>query len=160
MAESCLLKGPPIIETFDQGRFVRYREVVERYARQLMRASDEIGAMRWERWWSDSTLETTGEKERRTMTVGELVIDAIAEYVGVDPSLVVPESILRSDLHADSITIIEIILVIEDALGIEIPVENLDFAQTAQSLTGYLAERGFAPDAEAPELARRHRHPA
>lgn len=89
------------------------------------------------------------------MTIRELVVDVIALQLGVDPSRVVPDAVIMSAFDADSIDVIDIVITLEEALGIEIPVENLDFAETPQTLYDYLAKRGFPQDAEAPTTAKR-----
>lgn len=50
MSKSCLLDGPPIVETFDESRLIRYRQFVRTYARNLERACAEVSAALWVTW--------------------------------------------------------------------------------------------------------------
>ncbi len=50
----------------------------------------------------------------------------IAEVLDVDPAVVTPEKSFQDDLGADSMDRMDIIMRLEDALGISIPDEVLD----------------------------------
>lgn len=63
MAESCLLKGPPTIETFDPEALVRYRAFLDSYARNLETACAVVSAAMWERWLHGGAPETALESE-------------------------------------------------------------------------------------------------
>ncbi|MFH1236072.1 MAG: hypothetical protein V1685_04010 [Parcubacteria group bacterium] len=64
MSKSCLLNGPPIVETFDESQVARYRAFVENYARELERACADVSAAMWATW-----LRGTHPKRRRSKGV-------------------------------------------------------------------------------------------
>ena len=58
----------------------------------------------------------------------EKVIEILADQLSVDPSIINEDSNLIDDLDADSLTVIDLIMCLEDEFGITIPddeVENL-----------------------------------
>jgi acyl carrier protein len=58
------------------------------------------------------------------------VIDIVARQLGLDPVRIKPESSFAKDLMADSLSMIEIILALEDSFGIEILDEGIDRIRT------------------------------
>ena len=57
------------------------------------------------------------------MSAEEKVIDIIVEQLSVDKGKVVPGASFVDDLGADSLDLIELIMAMEEAFGIEIPDE-------------------------------------
>jgi acyl carrier protein len=62
----------------------------------------------------------------------------VAEQLGVDESLVVPESSFTKDLNADSLDLVELIMSIEEEFGIEIPDEDAEKIETVADALKYL----------------------
>lgn len=75
------------------------------------------------------------------MSVVELTIkDILVEYLGVDENKVTPESKLESDLGADSLDAIEILMAIEDGFDIDIPEEHVDRDYSLAQMTALVEE--------------------
>ena len=66
--------------------------------------------------------------------------DIIIEQLAVEESEVNMDTNLMKDLSADSLDAVEIIMAIEDTLGIEIPDEDAEKFQTVEDLVKYVEE--------------------
>ncbi|MCX8022387.1 MAG: acyl carrier protein [Syntrophorhabdaceae bacterium] len=75
------------------------------------------------------------------MTVAEKVKEMIVEQLGVNESEVVPEAKFIDDLGADSLDIVELIMALEDAYGIEIPDEDAEKMETVGDAIKYIEQR-------------------
>lgn len=64
----------------------------------------------------------------------------IAEQLGVEESKVVPEATFAGDLDADSLDLVELIMSLEEAFGVEIPDEDAEKLLTVQDAITYLNE--------------------
>jgi acyl carrier protein len=66
----------------------------------------------------------------------EEVQSILARLLEVDRARLVPQARLREDLGADSLDLIELILIFEDELGVEIPIIQM---RTLQATVGSAA---------------------
>ncbi len=71
----------------------------------------------------------------------EKIINIIAKELNKDPSEIKPEQNLMSDLDADSLDTVEIIIALEDEFGIEIDVEKTDTMITVQTIIDFVKTR-------------------
>ena len=67
------------------------------------------------------------------MSAEEKVIDIIVEQLSVDKDKVVPSASFVDDLGADSLDLVELIMAMEEAFGIEIPDEVAEKITTVQN---------------------------
>ncbi len=75
------------------------------------------------------------------MSVEEKVRKIIAEKLSVDLDEVVPEASFVDDLGADSLDLVELIMVMEEKFDQEIPDEDAEKLQTVQDAINYINER-------------------
>jgi len=66
------------------------------------------------------------------MSAEDKVIDIIVEQLSVDKDKVVPSASFVDDLGADSLDLVELIMAMEEAFGIEIPDEVAEKITTVQ----------------------------
>jgi acyl carrier protein len=74
-------------------------------------------------------------------TVEEMVKEIIVEQLSVNADEVVPEASFVDDLGADSLDLVELIMVMEEKFGQEIPDEDAAKLQTVQDAITYIKER-------------------
>ncbi len=73
------------------------------------------------------------------MSVAEKVKRAIVEKLGVDPEEVRPEASFISDLGADSLDIVELIMTMEEMFDLDdIPDEDAEKLRTVQDAISYI----------------------
>lgn len=60
----------------------------------------------------------------------DVLRNVTAQILGVDPDEIRMDMTFLSDLGADSLDVCQIVMGVEDELGITIPVENLDSIKT------------------------------
>jgi len=72
------------------------------------------------------------------MNVEEKVKHIIVEQLGVTADEVVPEASFVDDLGADSLDLVELIMVLEEEFGKEIPDEDAEKIQTVQDARNYI----------------------
>ena len=68
----------------------------------------------------------------------EKIRDIIVEQLSVDESLVTMNTNLMTDLEADSLDAVEIIMAIEDEFDIEVPDEEAEKFQVVSDLVKYV----------------------
>ena len=68
----------------------------------------------------------------------EQVKETIIELLGVDEGKVVREARFREDLEADSLDIVELIMALEDKMGIEISDEDAQNITTVGGAVDYI----------------------
>ena len=69
----------------------------------------------------------------------EILREATAGVLGVEPGSVNEESHFADDLDADSLALVEIIMAVEDRLDIQVPEEELKDVRTVGSAIDVLA---------------------
>ena len=65
----------------------------------------------------------------------------IMDKLGVSDEQVTPQASFIDDLNADSLDIVELVMELEDAFGIEIPDEEAEKLKTVQNAIDYLRGR-------------------
>lgn len=71
-------------------------------------------------------------------SIEELVKDIIVEQLSVSPDEVVPEASFVDDLGADSLDLVELIMVFEEKFNQEIPDEDAEKIRTVQDAIDYI----------------------
>ena len=74
------------------------------------------------------------------MSAEDKVIDIIVEQLSVDKSKVVPGASFVDDLGADSLDLVELIMAMEEAFGIEIPDEVAEKITTVQDAIDHVSK--------------------
>jgi acyl carrier protein len=74
-------------------------------------------------------------------TIEEQVKEIIVEQLSVNAEEVVPEASFVDDLGADSLDLVELIMVMEEKFGQEIPDDDAAKLQTVQDAITYIKER-------------------
>ena len=70
------------------------------------------------------------------------VRELIAEQLGVTIEQVITDANLVSDLGADSLDVVELVMALEDELGVEVPDEDAQKLVTVGAVLAYLKEKG------------------
>jgi len=70
----------------------------------------------------------------------EKIRDIVAEKVGVEPEEITMETSFADDLDADSITLFELVMALEDEFDIEIDDESIEQITTVGDIVNYLEE--------------------
>jgi acyl carrier protein len=76
------------------------------------------------------------------MSAEEKVIDIIVEQLSVEKDKVVPSASFVDDLGADSLDLVELIMAMEEAFGIEIPDEVAEKITTVQDAIDHVNKVG------------------
>lgn len=72
------------------------------------------------------------------MNIEEKVKNIIVEQLGVSADEVVPDASFVDDLGADSLDLVELIMVLEEEFGKEIPDEDAEKIQTVKDAMEYI----------------------
>ena len=78
------------------------------------------------------------------MSVEEKVKNIIVDQLGVSADEVVPSASFVDDLGADSLDLVELIMVFEEEFGQEIPDEDAETIQTVQDAVDYISKQSPA----------------
>jgi acyl carrier protein len=78
------------------------------------------------------------------MSVEEKVKNIIVDQLGVSADEVLPSASFVDDLGADSLDLVELIMVFEEEFGQEIPDEDAETIQTVQDAVNYIAKQSQA----------------
>ena len=70
----------------------------------------------------------------------EKVIEILADQLSVDPSIINEDSNLVDDLDADSLTVVDLIMCLEDEFGIEVPDSDVENLKTVGAIVHYIEE--------------------
>ncbi|WP_293127272.1 acyl carrier protein [Microcoleus sp. bin38.metabat.b11b12b14.051] len=71
----------------------------------------------------------------------------VADQLEVDPSEVKPEANFASDLGADSLDTVELVMALEEEFDIEIPDEAAEAITTVQASVDFISSKLAAPKA-------------
>jgi acyl carrier protein len=74
------------------------------------------------------------------MSVEEKVKNIIVDQLGVSADEVLPSASFVDDLGADSLDLVELIMVFEEEFGQEIPDEDAETIQTVQDAVNYISK--------------------
>ena len=72
--------------------------------------------------------------------ITEKLFEIVCDFLELDPDEITLESDLREDFDADSLDMVDIIMDIEDAFGVEVPDEVLDKLVTVKDVVDYIEE--------------------
>jgi len=72
------------------------------------------------------------------MNIEEKIKNIIVEQLGVSPDEVLPEASFVDDLGADSLDLVELVMVLEEEFGKEIPDEDAEKIQTVKDAINYI----------------------
>ena len=72
------------------------------------------------------------------MDIEEQVKNIVVEQLGVSVNEVVPEASFVDDLGADSLDLVELVMVLEEEFGKEIPDEDAEKIQTVHDVINYI----------------------
>lgn len=81
------------------------------------------------------------------VTVKEKLRATVAKSIGADLADVKDDSNFADDLGVDSLDVVELMMNVEEAFGMDIPDEDAEKLTTFQALVEYLEKRGLSPDA-------------
>ena len=73
------------------------------------------------------------------MVLGK-VIEILADQLSVDPSIINEDSNLVDDLDADSLTVIDLVMCLEDEFGLEVPDNEVENLKTVGAIVHYIEE--------------------
>ncbi len=68
----------------------------------------------------------------------EKVIEIVAEQLGLDPADITEHSNLVDDLGADSLSVVDLIMSVEDEFGVTIPDEEVENIRTIDQVVQFI----------------------
>jgi acyl carrier protein len=71
--------------------------------------------------------------------VVERVTSIVGEQLGVGMEVLVPEASLLDDLGADSLDVVELVMALEEAFGIQVPDEDVENIRTVGDIVEYIS---------------------
>jgi acyl carrier protein len=69
------------------------------------------------------------------------VREVIVSSLGCDEALITEEALIKDDLGADSLAVVELVMALEDAFGISISEEKLKEIQTVGDIVALVASK-------------------
>lgn len=70
----------------------------------------------------------------------EKIRDLLAEQLDIPADSITPESDIIDDLEADSLTVLDMVMTLEDEFDIEIPDEDMEKLRTVGSVVSYVED--------------------
>ena len=70
----------------------------------------------------------------------EKIRDLLAERLDIPADSITPESDIIDDLEADSLTVLDMVMTLEDEFDIEIPDEDVEKLRTVGSVVSYVED--------------------
>ena len=70
----------------------------------------------------------------------EKIVDKLSEYLKVDKSAITMDTNIRTELNADSLTVVELLFALEQEYNITIPDDVVESLETVGGLVKYLEE--------------------
>jgi acyl carrier protein len=70
--------------------------------------------------------------------IAKQVIEIVASQLELEADQVKPESSFTEDLKADSLAVVELVLALEEAFGVEIPDEDTENIKTVKDAIEYI----------------------
>lgn len=70
----------------------------------------------------------------------EKVIEIVADQLSIDPEDITEDSHLVDDLDADSLTVIDLVMCLEDEFGIEVPDDEVENLKTVGAIAHYIED--------------------
>ena len=70
--------------------------------------------------------------------ITQKVIEIVAQQLEIEPDQIKPESSFTEDLKADSLAVVELVLALEEAFGVEIPDEDTESIKTVKDAISYI----------------------
>lgn len=68
----------------------------------------------------------------------EKIVDKLSEYLKVDKSKITMDTNIKTDLNADSLTVVELLFELEQEYDITIPDDVMESLETVGGLVNYL----------------------
>lgn len=75
------------------------------------------------------------------MSVEEKVIEIIAQKLNLSKDQIKPEASFVEDLGADSLDLVELVMAMEEAFGMEVPDEDAEKLRTVKDVIDYIKAR-------------------
>ena len=69
------------------------------------------------------------------------LVEIVAEQLQIDAEQIIPEASFMDDLGADSLDTVELIMALEEELGIEIPDDEAESIRTVQDALNYINQK-------------------
>ncbi len=70
----------------------------------------------------------------------ERIRDLLAEQLDIPADTITPESDIIDDLEADSLTVLDMVMTLEDEFDIEIPDEDVEKLRTVGNVVSYVED--------------------
>ncbi|MGB9762325.1 MAG: acyl carrier protein [Caldimicrobium sp.] len=75
------------------------------------------------------------------MSIEEKVIEIIAQKLNLSKDQIKPEASFVDDLGADSLDLVELVMAMEEAFGMEVPDEDAEKLRTVKDVIEYVKQK-------------------